>query len=78
LSAVGDYPNQGSGTDGLRRYANGQPLDGKDVVVWYTASFTHVPTVEEFPVMTRETVGFKLRPDGFFNENPGLDVPPAG
>jgi primary-amine oxidase len=78
LSAVGDYPNQGSGTEGLTKYANGQSLDAKDVVLWYTASFTHVPTVEEYPVMTRETVGFRLRPDGFFDENPALDVPPAG
>ena len=23
-------------------------------------------------------LGFKLRPDGFFDENPALDVPPAG
>jgi len=78
LSAVGDYPNQGSGTEGLAKYANGQSLDAKDVVLWYTASFTHVPTVEEYPVMTRETVGFRIRPDGFFDENPALDVPPAG
>jgi primary-amine oxidase len=78
LFAGGDYPNQGTGTEGLTRFVNGQPLDAKDVVVWYTASFTHVPTVEEFPVMPRETIGFKLRPDGFFDENPALDVPPAG
>jgi primary-amine oxidase len=78
LSPVGDYPNQGSGTDGLTRYANGQPIAGRDVVVWYTASFTHVPDVEEYPVMTRETLGFKIRPDGFFDQNPALDLPPAG
>jgi primary-amine oxidase len=36
-----------------------------------------VPSVEEFPVMTRETLGFRIRPDGFFNENPALDVPPG-
>jgi hypothetical protein len=34
-----------------------------NLVTWYTASFTH------------ETLGFKLRPDGFFDENPALDVP---
>jgi primary-amine oxidase len=75
LSAVGDYPNQGSPSQELNQYANGQSIDNKDVVVWYTAAFTHDPSVEEFPVMTRETLGFKIRPDGFFNENPALDVP---
>jgi primary-amine oxidase len=77
LSAVGDYPNQGSGGEGLDRYANGQSVDDRDVVVWYTTAFTHDPSVEEFPVMTRETAGFRLRPNGFFNENPALDVPPG-
>jgi primary-amine oxidase len=78
LSAVGDYPNQAPPGQGLERYANGQSIAGKDVVVWYTASFTHDPSVEEYPVMTRETLGFHIRPDGFFDENPALDVPPTG
>jgi primary-amine oxidase len=37
--------------------------------------FTHEPTIEEYPVMPRETVGFLLRPDGFFDANPALDLP---
>jgi primary-amine oxidase len=75
LSAVGDYPNQGPPGDGLDKYANGQPIADRDVVVWYTAAFTHEPAVEHFPVMSRETLGFRLRPDGFFDQNPALDVP---
>jgi primary-amine oxidase len=75
LSAVGDYPNQGPAGQGLERYADGQSIAGEDVVVWYTAGFTHDPRVEDFPVMARETVGFKLRPEGFFDENPALGVP---
>ncbi len=77
LSAVGDYPNQGTGGEGLDKYANGQSVRDRDVVVWYTTSFTHDPSVEEFPVMTREIAGFRLRPNGFFNENAALDVPPG-
>jgi primary-amine oxidase len=40
-----------------------------------TTSFTHHPTVEEYPVMTTESVGFQLRPDGFFDRNPALTAP---
>jgi primary-amine oxidase len=71
LSAVGDDPNQGTAGDGLPAdVADRANIDGRDLVVWYTAGFTHEPTVEEYPVMTRETVGFSLRPDGFFDHNP--------
>ena len=31
--------------------------------------------VEDFPVMPTATIGFSLRPHGFFDENPALDVP---
>jgi primary-amine oxidase len=43
-------------------------------VLWVTTGFTHLPDVEEYPVMTSESVGFSLRPDGFFDRNPALDV----
>jgi primary-amine oxidase len=45
------------------------------VVVWYTAAFTHLPSVENYPVMSSETIGFALRPDGFFDQDPALDAP---
>jgi primary-amine oxidase len=76
IYSVGDYPNQGQPGDGLTTYvANRQSIDGADVVVWYTASFTHVTEVENYPVMATETIGFGLRPSGFFDQAPGLDVP---
>jgi primary-amine oxidase len=76
LSAVGDHPNQGVPGEGLPEYVAQQAgIDDRDLVVWYTAGFTHEPTIEEFPVMPRETVGFSLRPDGFFDANPTLDLP---
>ena len=43
--------------------------------MWFTAAFTHHTRVEDYPVMTRETVGFSLLPDGFFDQNPALDAP---
>jgi primary-amine oxidase len=76
MYAAGDYPNQGKPGSGLARYAAGRAgVVGKDLVVWLTTSFTHIPDPEEYPVMTTESVGFSLRPDGFFNRNPALDVP---
>jgi len=76
MYAAGDYPNQGKIGDGLTSYAAGKAnVQGKDVVVWVTTSFTHIPDIEEYPVMTSEEVGFSLRPDGFFDRNPALDVP---
>jgi primary-amine oxidase len=37
----------------------------------------HVPRPEDWPVMPVASIGFALRPDGFFARNPALDVPPA-
>ena len=43
--------------------------------MWYTVGMTHEPTIEQYPVMPRETVGFSLHPHGFFDRNPALDLP---
>jgi len=32
---------------------------------------------EDWPVMPITTCGFHLKPVGFFDGNPGLDVPPS-
>jgi primary-amine oxidase len=45
-------------------------------VVWYTFGSNHVVRPEDWPVMPVETVGFHLKPVGFFDGNPALDVPP--
>lgn len=76
LYAAGDYPNQGQIGDGLPSYvADRAGVDGQDLVVWFATGLTHIPRVEDFPVMNREAVGFSLRPQGFFDENPALDAP---
>jgi primary-amine oxidase len=76
LYATGDYPNQGPVGDGLAEYiAAHSNVDGQDLVVWYTLGLTHVPAVEEYPVMTTDTISFALRPAGFFDQNPALDAP---
>jgi primary-amine oxidase len=74
---TGDYPNQNPGGDGLPNWtqANRQ-IDRTDLVVWYTFGQTHIPRVEDWPVMPVSSAGFLLRPDGFFGANPALDLPP--
>jgi primary-amine oxidase len=76
LYSSGAYPNQGPAGEGLDKYvASGRNIEGADVVVWYTTAFTHIPSVENFPVMSSERIGFGLRPDGFFDQDPALDAP---
>ncbi len=74
--AAGDYPNQSPGGDGLPRYTQqNRTLVNTDVVVWYTFASNHVIRPEDWPVMPVEMVGFSLKPAGFFDGNPALDVP---
>jgi primary-amine oxidase len=75
--AAGYYPNQSRGGEGLPVWAgNRESIRDQDLVVWYTMGLTHVPRPEEWPVMPVSHIGFKLLPAGFFDRNPGLDVPP--
>ncbi len=74
--AAGDYPNQHPGGAGLPAYVRDDaPLVNTDVVVWYTFGAHHVARPEDWPVMPVTTIGFMLKPVGFFDRNPALDVP---
>ncbi len=76
--AAGDYPNQHVGGAGLPEFvAKDRSLDGEDLVVWYTFGNAHVARPEDWPVMPTEYLGFHLKPAGFFDRNPALDVPPS-
>jgi primary-amine oxidase len=75
--AAGEYPNQHPGGDGLPAWiAKDRPLEGEDVVLWYTFGLHHIARPEDWPVMPVHHIGFKLKPVGFFDRNPTLDVPP--
>lgn len=77
LYAAGDYPNQHPGGAGLPEYiAADRPIADEDIVLWYTFGSHHVARIEEWPIMPVTKIGFALRPDGFFDRNPSLDVPP--
>jgi primary-amine oxidase len=74
--AAGDYPNQHPGGAGLPAYVEDDaPLDNAPLVVWYTFGAHHVVRPEDWPVMPVTYIGFALRPVGFFDRNPALDVP---
>jgi primary-amine oxidase len=74
--AAGEFPNQHAGGDGLPKYvAQNRPIENEDIVLWHTFGATHVCRPEDFPVMPVEYIGFTLKPNGFFAENPATDVP---
>jgi primary-amine oxidase len=76
--AGGDYPNQHPGGLGLPSWTTAdRPLEAADVVLWHTFGTSHIARPEDWPVMPAEHCGFRLRPWGFFDRNPTLDVPPA-
>jgi primary-amine oxidase len=75
--ASGEFPNQHAGGDGLPKYiAQNRPIENEDIVVWHTFGATHVCRPEDLPVMPVEYTGFTLKPNGFFAENPAMDLPP--
>ena len=76
---TGDFVNQHGGGAGLPAYIEAdRDLDGQDIVLWHTFGLTHFPRVEDWPIMPVDSVGFKLRPEGFFDRSPVLDVPASG
>ena len=75
--ASGDYPNVHAGDDGLPAYVKqNRSIENTDIVVWHSFGHTHVCKPEDFPVMPVEYTGFTLKPNGFFSQNPAMDLPP--
>ncbi|KAM3379225.1 copper methylamine oxidase isoform X1 [Capsicum galapagoense] len=74
----GEFPNQNPRAgEGLASWVKqDRPLEESDVVLWYIFGITHIPRLEDWPVMPVEHIGFMLQPHGFFNCSPAVDVPP--
>jgi primary-amine oxidase len=71
----GQFPNQSTGDEGLPRWmAADRPLEDADVVLWYVFGIHHITRMEDWPIMPVDTVSFWLKPFGFFDRNPALDV----
>ena len=74
----GDFPVQAERDTGLPEWtAADRNIENTDVVLWYVFGIHHVTRPEDWPVMPTDTVSFWLKPSGFFDRNPALDVPPS-
>jgi primary-amine oxidase len=74
----GDFPNLSERDEGLAIWtAADRPIENTDVVLWYVFGLHHITRPEDWPVMPSDIVSFWLKPFGFFDRNPALDVPPS-
>ena len=74
----GDFPNLSDRDTGLPAWtAADRPIENTDVVLWYVFGIHHITRPEDWPVMPTDAVSFWLKPFGFFDRNPALDVPPS-
>ena len=72
----GEFCTQSERDQGLPVWtARDRPIEDADIVLWYVFGIHHVTRPEDWPVMPVDTVSFWLKPDGFFDRNPALDVP---
>ena len=55
--------------------ARDRRIQDADVVLWYVFGINHITRPEDWPVMPVDVVSFWLKPSGFFDRNPALDVP---
>lgn len=75
---AGKYPNAHQGGAGLPAYtADDRSIDGEDLVLWHTFGLTHIPRPEDWPIMPVDYAGFWIKPYGFLDVNPAMDVPEA-
>jgi primary-amine oxidase len=74
----GDFPVQADRDTGLPVWTEAdRPIENTDVVLWYVFGIHHLTRPEDWPVMPVDVVSFWLKPFGFFDRNPALDVPPS-
>jgi primary-amine oxidase len=75
---AGEFVNQSVADTGLGEWTKAnRSIDNTDVVLWYVFGLHHITRPEDWPVMPVDVVSFWLKPFGFFDRNPALDVPPT-
>ncbi|HAI29754.1 MAG TPA: tyramine oxidase, partial [Thalassospira sp.] len=74
---AGDFMNHSDGRGGLTDFIKkDRALQNTDLVMWHVFGLHHQVRMEDFPVQPCVTTGFKLMPMGFFDGNPGINLPP--
>jgi len=72
----GEFVNQSATDTGLAEWTReNRSIENTDVVLWYVFGLHHITRPEDWPVMPVDTVSFWLKPVGFFDRNPALDLP---
>ena len=75
---AGKYPAQSEVDTGMTEWLKDDAsLINTDVVLWYVFGIHHITRMEEWPIMSVDTVSFWLKPSGFFDRNPSIDAPPT-
>lgn len=75
LFPAGMYPNQHTG-GGLPEFVKDSgPVDSGDIVVWHSFGLTHLPRPEDWPIMPVDYSSMWLKPSGFLDRNPTLNLP---
>jgi primary-amine oxidase len=61
--------------DGLPKWTQSdRAIDNEDTVIWKTVNYHHWQQPEDWPVQPVVFADFHWMPDGFFGENPTMDV----
>lgn len=75
---AGEFVNQSATDTGIGEWTKAnRSIDNTDVVLWYVFGIHHITRPEDWPVMPVDVVSFWLKPYGFFDRNPSLDVAPT-
>ena len=73
--AGGEFATQSDGSDTLAEWVKAdRPLQGTDVVTWFTAGFHHLTRAEDWPVMSTDWKTIHIVPYNFFTANPAMTI----